>query len=88
MRPIAPRTGLPEVTLAEDQPEFKPITVALWSDPTGACGCLTRWRPSPEELTALLSGEDVFVAITTGGHPMQPVHVQVGAGVFVPINPG
>lgn len=88
MRAVAPRTGLPEITLAEDQQEFQPITVCLWHDPTGAVGVLTRWRPSPDERERLIRGEDIYIALTTYGRPMQPLSVQVGPEGWEPAEPG
>lgn len=61
MRAIAPRTGAPEVTIAEEQEEYMPITVALYDYSDGSRGLLTRWQPSPEERQAIAAGADVFV---------------------------
>jgi hypothetical protein len=77
---IAPRTGAPEVAVGEEQHEFKPVTAAIYGDnrEAGPVTLLTRWRPTQEELRLLLGGEDLYVALRTYGHPMQPLLVQVG----------
>ena len=53
---VAPRIeGLEEITIAEDQLEYKTLTAAVFADPDddpdypGARGVLTRWRVTDEE---------------------------------------
>lgn len=82
MRPIAPRTGAPEVTVAEDQPEYMPITVALYNYEDGSRGILSRWQPSTEERLAISSGEDIFVQQLSFDTPMAPLVVRCGPGNF------
>jgi hypothetical protein len=82
-RPIAPRTGAEEITVAEDQPEYSPITVALYRDPAGARHLLTRWTFTAEERAAIAAGEDVYVAqIAHPAAPMTPMWVHVGPGPY------
>lgn len=94
MRMIAPRTGAHEITLAEEQLEYSPLVAAVYSHPDfgGAPYLLTRWQPSDEDLARLLGvdveaihqvarvrdREDVYLAILTGGAPLQPLSMQVG----------
>lgn len=80
MNMVAPRTGAPEVTVAEDQLEYAPITVAVYGDNAelGPRQILTRWRLSDEDRRRIAAGEDVYVALMTFGGPMQPISVQVG----------
>jgi len=87
VRAVAPRVGLPEVTLAEEQPDYLPLTVAVWKDPAGQVGVLTRWRPSREDLVRLAAGEDLYISLLTFGQPMQPMVVQVGAEGWAPDDP-
>ena len=52
MRPIAPRTGEQEITLAEEQHEYQPITVAIRERPSDQPGVtlvslVTRWTLTP-----------------------------------------
>lgn len=51
MLPSQPRTGAPELTLAIDQPEYIPLTVALYEDTEfpWAKIMLSRWTPNDEE---------------------------------------
>lgn len=82
MRPIAPRTGAPEATIAEEQEEYMPITVALYEYPNGARGLLTRWTFTPEERAQIAAGEDVYVHQLNFGTPMTPLIVRAGPGDF------
>lgn len=78
MRAVAPRIeGLAEVTLAEDQHEYKSVTVAPVEYADGSRSWITRWRLSPEELEAVGRGSDVYVEIL--GDRMAPVSVSIGA---------
>lgn len=80
MRMVAPRTGVPEVTVAEEQEEYAPITVGVYGDnrELGPRTLLTRWRLSDEDRRRIAEGEDLYVAVVTYGQPMQPLHVQIG----------
>jgi hypothetical protein len=76
----APRTGAPEVTVAEEQEEFMPITVAVYGDNVSMPRTvLTRWGFTPQERQRIMDGEDLYIALATFGNPMQPISVQVGA---------
>lgn len=80
MRMIAPRTGAPETTVAEEQAEYLPITVAHYDYADGSRGILTRWRLSDEERTAIAAGEDLYVMQLNFGTPMTPMMARVGSG--------
>lgn len=83
MRPVAPRTGAPEETYAEDQEEYLPITVGRYQYPDGSRGLLTRWKPTDDERKALLAGEDIYVMqFYPIPCPMTPLVVRVGPGEF------
>lgn len=86
---IAPRTGAPEITLAEDQLEYKPLTVAVYGNNAGQGPrtLLSRWRFSDEERERIAAGEDLYVGLTTFGRPMQPIRVQVGPEGWVEPEP-
>lgn len=91
---IAPRTGADEITIAEDQLEYRPLVAAVYSHPDfgGAPYLLTRWQLDDGELAKLLGvdvevvralprardREDLYLAILTGGQPLQPLALQVG----------
>lgn len=79
MRPIAPRTGAPEVTVAEEQLEYLPITVARYEFTDGSKGILTRWTLTPEERARIAAGEDFYVMQLNFGSPMTPMEARVGA---------
>ncbi len=84
MRSIAPRTGAPEITLGEEQEDYRPLTVASYvfkkkkEDPGGSEGFLTRWSPNAEERKRIADGEDIYVMSLTFGDPLQPIWVQIG----------
>ena len=84
MRPVAPRLGLPEVTLAEEQPEYAPITVAGFLDEDGRPGVISRWRLTDEERAQVAAGADLYLSLFTFGQPMQPVHLEVGRPGWAP----
>lgn len=78
MRMIAPRTGAPEITVAEDQPEYLALTAAVYDNTL-----LTRWTFTPEERARIAAGEDLYLGVMTFGRPLQPLSVQVGAEGWV-----
>lgn len=80
MRMIAPRTGAPEITVAEDQEEYMPITVALYDHPDGVRTILARFTFSAEERAAIAAGADVYFGQLNFGGPMTPINACVGAG--------
>jgi hypothetical protein len=80
MRAIAPRTGAPEVTIAEEQEEYSPITVARYHYPNGTGLLLTRWTFTPEERAQIAAGEDVYIGQLNFGGPMTPLIVRCGPG--------
>lgn len=82
MRAVAPRTGAVEQTIAEDQPEYQPITVALYQYMDGTKGILTRWKPNDAERAAIAAGEDIYVMQLNFGAPMVPLIVTVGPEGF------
>jgi hypothetical protein len=82
MRPVAPRTGDPEQTYAENQLEYAAVTVAIHDNGDGSRYLLTRWRLTDEEKAAVARGEDVYVAQLNFGQSMTPLVVQIGAGWF------
>jgi len=84
MHQVAPRTGAEEVTLAEDQTEYKPLVAARYDvqfspghEPARAL--LTRWRLTEDERRRIAEGEDIYLACLTFGDPLQPLMMQVGA---------
>lgn len=77
MRPIAPRTGEREITLAEEQHDYQPITAVVRVREPGV-SLVTRWTMTPEERAKVAAGEDIYVELLTFGGPMQPVVVSVG----------
>lgn len=82
MRAIAPRTGALEITIAEEQEEYMPITAALYEFDNGARGLLTRWTFTPEERLAIANGEDVYILEVVFNQKMTPLVVRCGPGEF------
>lgn len=85
MRMIAPRTGAHEITLAEDQLEYKPLVAAVYVRPDfgNAPMLLTRWTFTEEERAAIAAGEDLYLGVLTFGQPLQPLSVQVGPAGYI-----
>jgi hypothetical protein len=78
MRPIAPRTGAPEVTVAEHQHEFATITAARYEVSPGEGirpmrTMVLRYTMSPEERAQIAAGEDIYIAML-GGVVAHSVH--------------
>lgn len=63
MRPIAPRLGdiAEEITVAEEQEEFKPLTMARVPVEGGGFYMFARWTLTPEERRRVAAGEDIYV---------------------------
>lgn len=63
MRPIAPRLGVgEELTVAEEQPEFSPMTVARVPITDGTVEVVGRWTLTPEERHRIATGEDIYIS--------------------------
>lgn len=77
MRMVAPQVDAPQVTVAEDQEEFKPVTAAIVKHEQGICHLLT-FRPSAEERARLAAGEDIYISLLTFGGPIQGIIVLCG----------
>jgi hypothetical protein len=84
MRPVAPRTGAPEQTIAEEQEEYLPATVAFYrfTDTPKAVGVLWRYTFSAEEREQIAAGEDVYIMHIqpNGPAPITPMSARVGPG--------
>lgn len=91
MRMIRPRLDAPQVTIAEDQQEYLPVTAAIVRNPQynaalyaqngelHKANCVVlAFRPSDEERARLVAGEDLYVSLLTFMQPMQPILVSVG----------
>lgn len=78
MRMIAPRTGAEEITIAEDQLEYKPLVAARYVTEDGVPVLLTRWRLTDEERALIAEGADLYLSVMTFGQPLQPLSLQVG----------
>jgi hypothetical protein len=83
IRAVAPRTGHPqahEVTVAEEQPEYMPLTVEWFEHPDQVRTILTRWKPNDEQRARIAAGEDVYVTqLNFNGRGMTPMNVWVGS---------
>lgn len=95
MRPVAPRTGAPEVMYAEEQEEYLPLCVALYQTlPSIAQAattiCVMRYQLNDADRAALLAGEDLYLAMHGGVAPhsvhIGPADWMVG-GEVAPENP-
>jgi hypothetical protein len=72
MRPIAPRLNHPaadELSVAEEQEEFKTITMARVAYGDGTHAMVGRWTLTPEERKRVADGEDIYVTFPTHTFP-------------------
>jgi hypothetical protein len=78
MRPVAPRIpGTAEVTIAEDQLEFMPITAALVVNEDKSMTRVCRWTFTDEERSRIfLQGADIYFA-TPAELPLTPHSLSV-----------
>ena len=82
MRSVAPRIpGTEERTVAEDQMEYLPITVAILDPPPSFPPegriILARFTLTPEERARIAAGEDLYVGQLNFGSPMTPLLVSL-----------
>jgi hypothetical protein len=91
MRFVAPRLGnAPEATIAEDQLEYRPITVAILEHGDGTRTLVARLRLDAKERAAIAAGEDLYVGQlnfqngpgSPEWQPMTPLMVSVGPETF------
>lgn len=83
MRFIPPGTGAPETTLAEDQLEYAPLTVAHYQDSSLKTSVLlARLTFNKQEREAIAAGEDLYIGQMTFGQPFTPLQICVGPGWF------
>lgn len=80
MHMVSPRTGAEEITVAEDQLDYKPLVAAFYKNPDGVPILLTRWRFTEDERRQLAAGEDLYLGVLTFGQPLQPLIPGVGPG--------
>lgn len=87
MRMIRPKLAAPQTVVAEEQEEFKPVTVAYvlnhgYPAPLTEHGPLNSavmaFRPTDEERAAIAAGADVYVSLLTYMKPQQGIIVGVG----------
>jgi hypothetical protein len=84
MRMVRPKLDTHQVTIAEEQDEYKPVTAAFvrhpaYADVQGFNSLVLAFRPNDEERARLAAGEDIYVSLLTFMQPMQPIIVGVGA---------
>ncbi len=91
MRPVRPELQAQIIRVAEQQPEYEAVDVALVRHPDfsatrGYNTVVMAFRPTAEERERIGRGEDVYVALLTFGSPQQPIIVFTGkdeaSGVF------
>ncbi len=75
--PVIPGTGLPEVKVAEHQPEYGTLPVVYSQD---GQECTSRWVLSDEEIADIVKSKSIFLTLQTFGRPLQPVRMEVGRG--------
>ena len=85
MQPVVPQLQAPTSRVAEDQPQYEPITVALvthaeyWVRPKASYNTVVMaFRPSDAERAAIAAGADIYVGLLTFAYPQQPIIVLAG----------
>ena len=80
---VRPETGAPEIVLAEHQPEYTPLPVAVYEDSQyNSPMFLCRYTFSDEERLAIANGEDLYIGVLTFNRRFQPIEVLVGPGPY------
>ncbi len=89
MEAIAPgMSGVSEMVLAKDQPEYKELPVAFLPRDDGRTVMVSRWKPTPAERHSIASGEDVYVAqFVPSGALFMPMRVDCGPGIWQTTGP-
>lgn len=93
MRMVRPKLDAPQVTIAEEQEEFKPITAALvhhplypaplvrmaeGAEPQLLNAIVLAFRPDERERALLAGGEDIYISLLTFLKPMPGISVYAG----------
>lgn len=87
MRMVRPKLDAPQITIAEEQEEFLPITAALvlngqYPGVATEHGPLNTivlaFRPNDSDRQRLAAGEDIYVSLLTFMQPQQGIIVMVG----------
>lgn len=76
---IAPRTGADEITIAEEQEQYAPLTICLYHDSRQETDImLARLTFTDAERASIAAGEDLFIGQMTFGNKFTPIQVTVG----------
>jgi hypothetical protein len=85
MRGTRPALDAPQLSIAEHQEEFVPITGAFVKHPEyglapgHSYNCVVlAFRPTDEERAKIAAGEDIYLSLLTWGGPMQGVLLSAG----------
>jgi hypothetical protein len=85
---VRPKLAAPQLTIAEDQHEYKPVTAAMVRHPLypttsdraeDTNSFVLAFQPSVDEVARLADGEAIYVSLLTFNRPMQPIIVSIGA---------
>lgn len=85
LTPVPPLTGHPETVVGEDQPRYRPLTVALFEMRAGEITILTRWTLTPAQRAQIAEGEDIYVTQLNFGESMTPMAVLCGPGPYLKV---
>lgn len=87
MRPVSPRTGAPELMVAEEQEQYQPLAVAMYADDEGTIYRVTRWTFTPEERERIARGEDIYISqLSFSDQPMTPLMVNCGPADWMAVD--
>lgn len=93
---IRPKLEAVQLTIAEEQEEYKSVTAAVVQHPdypgvrvrlpdgqvAQYNSIVLAFRPTDEERAKLVAGEDLYVSLLTFGKPMQGIILTVGPQEF------
>lgn len=71
-----------EIVYAKEQPEYVPLRTLKSNGRMGAV--ISRWTLTSIQRKAVAEGADIFLELSTFGHPLQPTRVAISDGKLDP----
>jgi hypothetical protein len=82
MRNVSPRIVGPLCRVAEDQPQYTPVTVIPAVNPNHPLPkhntVIMCFEPSADDRQKIINGENIYIALLTNGSPQQPISISIG----------
>ena len=80
--PVVEGMEAEEVVYAKNQPQYLPLRALVSNGPKGRV--ISRWTLTQEQKLAIAEGADIFLEISTGHEPLQPIRMMVSDGDLDP----